>query len=107
MNTLHNGDAVTTLDGLAAPPKNAHPLQKAFLDHQAGQCSYCVNAIIMGAYQWLQGRSSSDNHAVPTDDEVRNFLSGVGQTPPLVYLCRCGAHFRMIRAIQQAAQEMQ
>ena len=107
MNTLHNNDAVLTLDGLGKPPKNLHPLQEAFLDHQAGQCSFCVNGIIMGAYQWLQTRLSNGNRAVPTDDEVKDFLSGIGQTPPFVYLCRCGAHLRMIRAIQQAAQEMQ
>jgi aerobic-type carbon monoxide dehydrogenase small subunit (CoxS/CutS family) len=106
MNTLHNGDAVVTLDGLG-PPQSPHPLQKAFLDHQAGQCAYCINGIIMCAYQWLQSRLSSGNHAVPTDDEVKDFLSGVGQTPPFVYICRCGAHLRMIRAIQQASQEMQ
>jgi nicotinate dehydrogenase subunit A len=107
MNTLHNGDAVLTLDGLGKLPKNLHPLQEAFLDHQAGQCSFCVNGIIMGAYQWLQTRLSNGNRAIPTDEEVKDFLSGVGQTPPFVYLCRCGAHLRMIRAIQQASQEMQ
>ena len=107
MNTLNSGDAVTTLDGLAPSPNNPHPLQQALLDHQAGQCAYCINGIIMGAYQWLQTRHGSGNRAVPTDDEVKNFLTGVGQTPPFVYLCRCGAHLRMIRAIQQASQEMQ
>jgi len=107
MNTLHNGDAVTTLDGLAQPAKRLHPLQQAFLDHQAGQCAYCVNGILMGAYQWLRNRLSQGIRQAPTDDEVRNFLSGVGRTPPFVYLCRCGAHLRIIRAIQQASQEMQ
>jgi nicotinate dehydrogenase subunit A len=107
MNTLASGAAVTTLDGLAPSPNNLHPLQQAFLDHQAGQCSFCINGIIIGAYQWLQARAATGNRAVPTDDEVKNFLSGIGQTPPFVYLCRCGAHLRMIRAIQQAAQEMQ
>jgi hypothetical protein len=37
---------------------------------------------------------------------VKDFLSGIGQTPPFVYLCRCGTHMRIIQAIQQAAQEM-
>jgi len=57
----------------------------------------------MGSYNWLQGRG---NTAIPTDDEVKNFLSGIGQTPPFVYLCRCGTHMRIVRAIQQASQEM-
>jgi hypothetical protein len=57
----------------------------------------------MGAYNWLRGRG---NAGVPTADEVKDFLSGIGQTPPFVYLCRCGTHMRIIRAIQQAAQGM-
>ena len=107
MNTLHSGDAVVTLDGLAPSPNHLHPLQKAFLDQQAGQCAFCINGIIMGAFHWLQTRLASGNRSVPTDDEVKNFLTGIGQSPPFVYLCRCGAHLRMIRAIQQASQEMQ
>ena len=51
-------------------------------------------------------RRNAGNTAVPSDDEVKNFLSGIGQTPPFVYLCRCGTHMRIIRAIQQASQEM-
>ena len=107
MNTLADGDSVVTLDDLAPSPNHLHPLQQAFLDHQAGQCAYCINGIIMGAFHWLEARLAGGNRAVPTDDEVKNFLSGIGQTPPFAYLCRCGAHLRMIRAIQQAAQEMQ
>jgi nicotinate dehydrogenase subunit A len=105
IRNVANGAQVTTLDGLgsAAAP---HPLQQAFIDQQAGQCAYCMNAMIMGAHGWLNARFSAGNRAVPTDDEVKNFLTGVGQTPAFVYLCRCGTHLRIIRAIQQAAGEM-
>jgi len=105
IKNVANGAQVTTLEGLgssAAP----HPLQKAFIDGQAGQCAYCMNGMIMGAYGWLNARFSAGNHAVPSDDEVKNFLTGIGQTPAFIYLCRCGAHLRIIRAIQQAAREM-
>ena len=108
LNTVADGAQVTTLEGLGQPnnPNGLQGVQKAFVDNQAGQCAYCANAMIMGSYNWLQGRRNAGNAAVPTDDEVKNFLSGIGQTPPFVYLCRCGTHMRIIRAIQQAAQEM-
>lgn len=80
--------------------------QRAFVSQQAAQCGYCANAMIMGAGGWLQNRISSGNTAIPTPDEIKNFLSGVGQTPPFVYLCRCGTHLRIIRAIEQAAAEV-
>lgn len=108
LQAVANGAHVTTLEGLGQPdsPDGLQGIQKAFLENQAGQCTYCMSGIMMGAYNWLQGRISAGNTAVPTDNEVKDFLSGIGQTPPFVYLCRCGSHMRVIRAIQQAAQEM-
>ena len=108
LNTVADGAQVTTLEGLGQPnnPNGLHGIQKAFVDNQAGQCAYCAAGIIMGSYNWLQGRLNAGNTAIPTDDEVKNFLSGIGQTPPFVYLCRCGTHMRIVRAIQQASQEM-
>jgi len=108
LNTVADGAQVTTLEGLGQPnnPNGLHGIQKAFVDNQAGQCAYCAAGIIMGSYNWLQGRLNAGNTAIPSDDEVKNFLSGIGQTPPFVYLCRCGTHMRIVRAIQQASQEM-
>ena len=108
LKTVAAGAHVTTLEGLGQPsdPSGLTGIQKAFYDNQAGQCAYCANAMIMGAYNWLQGRRAAGNTAIPTDDEVKDFLTGVGQTPPFVYLCRCGSHMRIVRAIQQASQEM-
>jgi len=105
LNTVADGAQVTTLEGLGQPndPNGLQGIQKAFVDNQAGQGAYCAAGIIMGSYNWLQGRG---NTAIPTDDEVKNFLSGIGQTPPFVYLCRCGTHMHIVRAIQQASQEM-
>jgi nicotinate dehydrogenase subunit A len=106
MKSLADGAKVTTLDGLGSADK-PHPLQHAFIEQQAGQCAYCGNAMIMGALGFLQGRIAAGNRAVPTEDEIKQFLSGESGTPPLVYLCRCGSHLRIVRAIQQAAKEMQ
>jgi len=98
------GAHVTTLEGLGDRDEIAG-ISQAFIDNQAGQCAYCIPGIMTGSYNWLQSRRAAGNFAVPTQSEVTDFLSGVGQTPPFVYLCRCGAHMRIIRAIQQAAQE--
>ncbi len=100
IDDLSSGAAVTTLDGLGTP-ENPHPLQRAFVDQQAAQCGYCINGIMLGALAWLRSRFKAGNRAVPTDNEIKQFLS-----KDKVYLCRCGAHLRIIRAIQQAAKEM-
>jgi aerobic-type carbon monoxide dehydrogenase small subunit (CoxS/CutS family) len=105
MNTLNDGASVATLDGLGSD-KKPHPLQRAFIEQQAGQCAYCGNAMIMGALGFLQGRIDSGNRDVPSEDEIKQFLSGESDGSPLVYLCRCGSHLRIVRAIQQAAKEM-
>jgi aerobic-type carbon monoxide dehydrogenase small subunit (CoxS/CutS family) len=108
LNTVAAGSQVTTLEGLGQPnnPNGLQGIQKAFYDNQAGQCAYCASGIIMGSYNWLQGRRAAGNTAIPTDDEVKDFLSGVNQVPAFVYLCRCGTHMRIVRAIQQASQEI-
>lgn len=109
-SAVPNGAAVTTLDGLAKnadkPNEKLHPLQSAFIAEQAGQCAFCMNGMIMGAKAWLDGRFANGNKGVPGDDEIRQFLSGKSPGSPLVYLCRCGAHNRIVRAIQRAAKEM-
>jgi len=108
MSTLSTGAQVLTLDGLGTPDK-PRPLQQAFIDQQAAQCAYCSNAMIMGSLGFLQGRRAAGNNATPTDDEVKAFLSltlDPTYKKPIIYLCRCGAHLRIIRAIQQAAKEM-
>ena len=108
LKTVANGAHVTTLEGLGQPndANGLQGIQKAFYHNQAGQCAYCAAGIIMGSYNWLKGRRAAGNTAIPTADEVKDFLSGINQTPPFVYLCRCGSHMRIVRAIQQASQEI-
>lgn len=105
LRSVPNGADVTTLDGLGDEGR-PHPLQRAFVDEQAGQCAYCVNAIIMGAAGWLQQRKEAGDTSLPSDTEIAAFLSGEEAGSDDNYLCRCGAHMRMIRAIRQAAEEV-
>ncbi len=105
MRLLNDNDNVTTLDGIGST-ESLHPLQRAFIDQQAGQCAYCGNAMIMGALGFLQGRINAGNLEVPTEEEIKQFLSGESTQSSFVYLCRCGSHQRIVRAIQQAAEEM-
>ena len=108
LHTVADGADVRTLDGLASG--RPHPLQRAFVNHQAAQCAFCINGMVMGSLGWLESRISRGDRAVPSDAEVREFLSGeTAATPnaePENYLCRCGAHNRIVAAIRQAAGEM-
>ena len=83
------GRAVTTIEGVRSPDR-LHPLQQAFLDEQAGQCGYCLSGIIVSAKALL------DRTPRPTRAEIVEALDK--------HLCRCGAHQRIIRAVERAAQ---
>jgi nicotinate dehydrogenase subunit A len=84
-------DQVTTLEGLGTAQK-PHPLQKAFIDEQAAQCGYCSSGMIMAAKALL------DRNQKPTSEDIKNALAD--------QLCRCGAHNRIVRAVQRAAAEI-
>lgn len=81
--------AVTTVEGLGTAD-NPHPVQLAFLDEQAAQCGYCIPGIMMTAASLLERAGS------PTRDDIRGMLEG--------HLCRCGAHNRILRAIERAGE---
>lgn len=110
VKSIPGGADVRTLDGLAANghgrPTRLHALQRAFIDEQAAQCAFCANGMIMSALAWLNGRAARGERDVPSDDEVKRFLSGKGPGAVSVTLCRCGAHLRIVRAIQRAAKDM-
>jgi len=85
------GAEITTIEGLARGDR-LHPLQAAFIEHDAFQCGYCTSGQIMSAVALLrEGRSK-------TDDEVRQQMSG--------NICRCGAYPNIIAAIQAARKEV-
>lgn len=82
---------VRTLDGLS---KNGepHPVQKAFIEEEAGQCEYCIGGWIMTATALLEKNPNA------SDSEIRDGLAGLK--------CRCGTHMAILRAIRRAAKEM-
>lgn len=86
-----DGKEVLTIEGLAADGK-LHPLQEAFVRHDALQCGFCTPGMIMNAYALLLKKPK------PTRAEIMDEMEG--------NLCRCGAHTRIIQAIQTAAQTM-
>jgi len=85
------GKEVITIEGLVRDGK-LHPLQKAFMDHDALQCGFCTTGMIMNAYGLLLEKDQ------PTETEIIQRLND--------NLCRCGAHVRIVQAIQSAASEM-
>ncbi len=82
---------VTTIEGLASDG-SMHPLQKAFMDHDAFQCGYCTPGMLMTAYAFLR------KHPHPSSSEILQELDD--------NLCRCGAHNRIVQAVQTAAGKM-
>jgi nicotinate dehydrogenase subunit A len=82
------GKQVVTLEGLGTPDC-PHPVQTAFIAERAAQCGYCVAGIVTSAAALL-ARDPSPSH-----------VAIVQALEP--HLCRCGAHGRMIRAVQRAA----
>ena len=85
------GKEVTTVEGLAKDDR-LHPLQKAFVEHDALQCGYCTSGMIMNAYGLLL------NNPRPSRLQIIQLMDG--------NLCRCGAHQRIVAAIETAAKEM-
>lgn len=85
------GKKVVTIEGLAVNGK-LHPVQKAFVDHDALQCGYCTPGMIMNATGLLLKNPS------PTTQQIKEGMED--------NLCRCGAHVRIVEAVHTAAKEM-
>jgi xanthine dehydrogenase YagT iron-sulfur-binding subunit len=87
-----DGRRVTTIEGLANEGE-LHPMQQAFIDHDALQCGYCTPGQIMAAIACVE-----EGHAT-SPERIREYMSG--------NLCRCGAYLGIVAAIQDAAPKMQ
>jgi xanthine dehydrogenase YagT iron-sulfur-binding subunit len=86
---MHQGDEITTIEGLGQP-ENLHPMQEAFVTHDAYQCGYCTCGQIMSATALLTEPCG------PEDAEVKELMSG--------NICRCGAYQNIVAAIQSVRQ---
>ena len=86
-----SGREVITIEGLANG-KDLHPLQKAFIKHDATQCGFCTPGMILTAYSLLR------ENPLPTESEIKDTMDD--------NLCRCGSYNRIIQAIRTAAEEM-
>ncbi|GAB6061531.1 (2Fe-2S)-binding protein [Deferrisoma palaeochoriense] len=86
------GAEITTIEGLAQPGGELHPIQRAFLEKGAVQCGFCTPGMILSAKALL------DRVPVPTEEEIRTALAG--------NLCRCTGYVQIIEAVQAAAEEL-
>jgi xanthine dehydrogenase YagT iron-sulfur-binding subunit len=82
---MHDGDEITTIEGLA-PHDALHPVQAAFVEHDAFQCGYCTPGQIMSAAALLYEPCG------PEDDDIRECMSG--------NICRCGAYPNIVAAVK-------
>jgi aerobic-type carbon monoxide dehydrogenase small subunit (CoxS/CutS family) len=84
--------AITTVEGLASPSGELHPVQRAFIDELGPQCGFCTPGQVMAAVALLKDNPN------PTRDEARAAMSG--------NLCRCGAYDHYLNGVMRAAVEV-
>jgi carbon-monoxide dehydrogenase small subunit len=86
------GATVTTIEGMAKPTGELHPIQTAFMEKGAVQCGYCTPGMIMSAKALL------DENPNPNEHEIRHALAG--------NMCRCTGYVQIIDAVKAAANAM-
>ncbi|QPF89309.1 (2Fe-2S)-binding protein [Bradyrhizobium commune] len=87
-----NGRELATIEGLASPSGELHPVQQAMHDHHGLQCGYCTPGILMTMTAYLKENPS------PSEDEIREALSG--------NLCRCTGYQNIVDAMMDAAAKL-
>jgi carbon-monoxide dehydrogenase small subunit len=85
-----DGAEVTTIEGIGSPDGQLSPIQQAFRDHHGLQCGFCTPGFVVSVTAFLR------DHPDPTDDEIREGLSG--------NLCRCTGYQGIIAAVHAAAR---
>jgi xanthine dehydrogenase YagT iron-sulfur-binding subunit len=86
---MHEEDEITTIEGLGEPG-NLHPMQAAFVEHDAYQCGYCTSGQIMSGVALLKEPCGA------SDADVKELMSG--------NICRCGAYPNIVAAVQHVRQ---
>lgn len=86
------GKEITTVEGLAPSGEELHPIQEAFIEKGAIQCGFCTAGMELSALNLLSKNSS------PTEQEIRTAISG--------NLCRCTGYYKIVDAIDSAANKM-
>jgi carbon-monoxide dehydrogenase small subunit len=84
-----DGASLTTIEGLAKPSGDLHPLQAAFIEYGGVQCGFCTPGMVMAAKALL------DENPNPTEDEIRHALAG--------NICRCTGYVQIIDAVKAAS----
>ena len=87
-----DGKEIETIEGMAGPQDELHPLQQKFLEINGLQCGICTPGILVAAKSLLERNSD------PTETEIRYWLAG--------NLCRCTGYDKIIRSVQAAAEEI-
>ena len=86
-----DGAEITTIEGVAGPDGEAHPLQESFREHHGLQCGFCTPGMIVRAMRFLKENPD------PSDEQVRLGLSG--------NLCRCTGYQNIVKAVRAAAEK--
>jgi xanthine dehydrogenase YagT iron-sulfur-binding subunit len=89
---MNDSKQITTVEGLASTEGELHPMQQAFIDHDAFQCGYCTPGQIMSAIGCV-----NEGHA-QSEDDIREYMSG--------NICRCAGYPNIVAAILQARDQM-
>ena len=87
---LAAGPEITTIEALGSG--ELHPIQQAFVENSAFQCSYCTPGFILTTKAFLE------EHPAPSEDEVKSYLAG--------NLCRCGSYLKILDAVMAAAKKL-
>lgn len=89
---LSEAKDIVTIEGLTGPTGELHPIQQAYIDHTAFQCSYCTPGFILSTWALLRENPQASR------DDAREYLSG--------NLCRCGSYVKILDAVMDARERL-
>lgn len=90
---MHVNDDIVTVEGLSGADGSLHPMQAAFLRHDAFQCGYCTPGQLCSAVALLKENHGAEPRARLSDDDIRERMSG--------NICRCGAYPNIVAAVRE------